>query len=168
MHGETPTAHAHRRVAVGARRWFFCRYYRRGLCVLILRGLGRRGAAARLSRRPHPRRVKMYRLDGHPRLKKLDIQGSLLFSNRPKKRALRCQNGVKRPKLPETGYYWSCSRQYGGVVRVGSICLSPGLGTQKKVGHSGLPNSFILRRSCQDGARSVYRCTKANSLLVGS
>ena len=51
MHGETPTAHAHRRVAVGARRWVFCRHYRRELCVFRLRGLGRRGAAARFSRR---------------------------------------------------------------------------------------------------------------------
>ena len=66
MHGGTQTAHAHRRVAVGARRWFFCQYYRRGLCVFRLRGLGRRGAAADFSRRRHPRGVKLYRLDGHP------------------------------------------------------------------------------------------------------
>jgi hypothetical protein len=84
MHGETPTAHAHRRVAVGARRWVFCRHYRRGLCVFRLRGLGRRGAAARFSRRRHPRGVKLYRLDGHLELKKWDIQGSLLFFEAPK------------------------------------------------------------------------------------
>ena len=105
MHGQTPTAHAHRRLAVGARLWFFCRYSRRGMCLFRLRGLSRRGAAARFSRRRHPRRVKTYRLDSHPEFEKLDIQGSLLFSMRPKKRALQFQYDVKRPKLTEAGYY---------------------------------------------------------------
>jgi hypothetical protein len=41
--------------------------------VFILRNTGRRGAAARLSRRLHPIGVKMDRLDGHPVLKKWDI-----------------------------------------------------------------------------------------------
>jgi len=77
----------------------------RGICVFRLRGFGRRGAAARFSRRRHPSGVKMHRLDGHHELKKLDIQGSLLFSKRPRKRALRCQYDAKRPKLTETGYY---------------------------------------------------------------
>jgi len=77
-------------------------------------------------------RVKMYRLDGHPELKKLDIQGSLLFSKRPKKRALRCPYGVKRPKFAQTGYYESCSQQYCGVVRVGSICYRTVWGLTKK------------------------------------
>jgi len=95
MHGETATAHAHRRVAVGARRWVFCRHYCRGICEFRLRGLGRRGAAARFSRRRHPRGVKLYRLDGHLEFKKLDIRGSLLFMKRPKKRALRRQYGAK-------------------------------------------------------------------------
>jgi len=49
-----PTAHAHRRVANAARRWFFRRYYRRGMRVFKLRELGRRGAAARFTRRVAP------------------------------------------------------------------------------------------------------------------
>jgi hypothetical protein len=38
-------------------------------------------------------------------LKKWDIVGPQRFFTRPKKRALRCQYGAKRPKLTETGYY---------------------------------------------------------------
>jgi len=87
----------------------------------------------------------MNRLDGNPVLRKLDIQGSLLFSMRPKKRALRCQYSTNRPKLTAAGYHQSCSRQCGGVVRVDSTCLSHDLGTHKKVGHSGLPKSNVLR-----------------------
>jgi hypothetical protein len=47
----------------------------------------------------------MDRLDGHPELKKWDIVGPQRFYTRPKKQALRCQYGTKRPKLTETGYY---------------------------------------------------------------
>jgi hypothetical protein len=40
--------------------------------VFRLRGLGRRGAAARFSRGRYPRGVKMDRLDGHHELKQWD------------------------------------------------------------------------------------------------
>jgi hypothetical protein len=49
VHGETPTAQAHRRVVDGARRWFFSRYNRRGIRVFRLRDFGRRVTAARFS-----------------------------------------------------------------------------------------------------------------------
>jgi len=55
----------------------------------------------------------MYRSDGHPESKKNDI----------------CPVPNNRALL------------YGGIVRVGFKTLSHGLGTHKKVGHSGLPNS---------------------------
>jgi len=45
MHGDTPTAHARRRVAAGQSRWLFCQCYLRGIRVFSLRDTGRRGAA---------------------------------------------------------------------------------------------------------------------------
>jgi len=71
--------------------------------VFRLRGLGRRGATARFSQRQHSRGVKTCRLDRHLELKKLDTQDSLRVSMRPKKRALRCQFGAKRPTLLRRG-----------------------------------------------------------------
>ena len=109
-----------------------------------LRGLGRLGAAARFARRRHPCGVKMYRLDRQPAFKSGTYRAPCFFPIAQRNGRCDVKYGAKRPKLNEAGYYWSCFRQYGGVVRVGVICFSHGLGTHKKVGHSGLYNSTRL------------------------
>jgi hypothetical protein len=104
------------------------------------RDMGRRSAAARFSRRLHPRGVKLDRLDGHPESKQWDIVRGGPQRFRSCGRAPRHQNDAKRPRYRH-GLIFKQFPTIAGSVRVGSNCLSHGLGTQKEIGHCRAPNS---------------------------
>jgi hypothetical protein len=82
----------------------------------------------------------MHRLDGHLDLNELDIQGSLLF-DAPKATGVAVSVRRQTTKTHRGGVQLELFRTIWRGSKVASIYLSHGLGNQKNVGHSGLPNS---------------------------